>query len=177
MRSSYRNKGWTLRKSVNSSLKWGGEEAAGLTRGAGRFPLPCTILCRVLVCDALSSGAVLVVKFIRAIMGVKCGLPREDSWSWGFLRSAHAHVQYLEKPFHLLNTKQFLVFQSLFQQLLILNLSCPKSWLKGIWRSCFSYIVAGFYRNILFLFYKCCLDSCSEMNVNPFFFLQFLFKL
>lgn len=176
MGSSYWNRGWSLRKSVNSSLKWG-REAAGLTTGAGRFPLPYTILCWVLLCDALSSGAVLVVKFICEIMGVKRRLSREDSWSWGLLCSAHAQVQYLENPFHLLNTKQFLVFQCLFQQALILNLSCHKSWLKGIWCSCFSYIVAHFYRNILFLFYKCCLDSCYEMSINPFFVLQFLFKL
>lgn len=50
--------------------------------------------------------------------------------SWSLLCSACTQVQYLEKPFHLLNTKLLLVFQSLFQLLLILNLSCCKSWVR-----------------------------------------------
>lgn len=80
-------------------------------------------------------------------------------------------LKYLEKPFHLFNAK-LLVFQSLFQHMLILNQSFCKSWLKGIWHCCFSYVVACFYRNILSQFYKWFLDSCCKRNVNPIFGLQ-----
>lgn len=41
-----------------------------------------------------------------------------------------------------------------------------------IHRSCFSSVVACFYRNILFLCRKWCLGSCCDTDVNPIFILQ-----
>lgn len=142
--------------------------------GAGRVPLPPTHAGWVLVGDTL----------------IWCRISGEtSSWndgtqtqfvegslccSWSRLRSAQAQAQDLEKPFQLLNTKLPLVFQSWFQQLLMLKWSCCKSWLKRIRCSCFSYVVACFYRNILFLFYRWHLDSCYKTNLNPIFGLWFI---
>lgn len=163
------------RRSVKSSLKWG-REAADLNGGGGERQ------------DSSPSDPPVLGSCLWHFL-IWCRISGEiDSWnygtqsqfiqgslccSWSRLCSAHAPVQYLEKSFHLLNINPLLVFQSLFQQLLILNLSCHKSRLKGIQCSCFSYVVACFYRNMLFLFCKWCLDSCCEMNFNPIFVLQF----
>lgn len=126
----------STRKSADGSLNWGGE-AAGLSMGAGRFPLPRTLPCRVLVCDAFLiwcriSGEIYSWNSVTQTQFIEGSL----CCSWSLLCFAHAQVQCLEKPFHL-KTKLLLLCQSLFQQLLMLNLSCRRSWLKGIRCSCF----------------------------------------
>lgn len=141
--------------------------------GAGRFLLPWTLLCRVPVFHTFPSGAALVGNLLPKLWDIFLCLSREASVLFEAISVPPVNkLKYIEKPFHLFSAT-LLVFQSLFQHMLILNRSFCKSWLKGIRHCCFSYVVACFYRNILSQFYKWFLDSCCKRNVNPIFGLQY----
>ena len=90
MGSIYRDSSRSIRKSVNSSLKWG-REAADLNMGAGRFLSLRPSRAGFLSVTLSHLGAALVGKFTPEITGLKHSLSREASVALEAFSAVHMH--------------------------------------------------------------------------------------